>query len=51
MREAAQKAIAALPGVDAAFVALTAERPAQAARPAHAPHAPHGDAPAQGSGS
>jgi len=46
MREAAHAAIAALPGVDAAFVALTADRPAQAA---HA-HAPHGDWPAEGSG-
>ena len=39
IRLAAQKAVAALPGVDAAFVALTAE---------HAPQAPA--APAQGTG-
>ncbi len=43
MRLAAQKAVAALPGVAAAFVALTAEHAPQAA----APRAP---APAQGSG-
>jgi ATP-binding protein involved in chromosome partitioning len=41
IRLAAQKALAALPGVDAAFVALTAE---------HAPPAPAAPAPAQGSG-
>jgi ATP-binding protein involved in chromosome partitioning len=44
MREAAQKALEALPGVTAAFVVLTAEHAAQAAAPQHAP------APAQGSG-
>src|SRR5271166_527192 len=47
MRLAAQKAVAALPGVAAAFVALTAERAPQAAAPSHAPRAA---APAQGSG-
>ena len=41
IRLAAQKALAALPGVDAAFVALTAE---------HAPQAPAAPAPAQGTG-
>ncbi|WP_294541327.1 Mrp/NBP35 family ATP-binding protein [uncultured Rhodoblastus sp.] len=43
IRQAAQKALAALPGVEAAFVALTAEQ----AAPVKAPPAP---APAQGSG-
>ncbi len=47
MRLAAQKAVAALPGVAAAFVALTAEHAPQAAAPSRAPHAP---APAQGAG-
>jgi ATP-binding protein involved in chromosome partitioning len=50
MREAAQKAIAALAGVDAAFVALTAERPASSAPAAAPAHAPHGATPAKGSG-
>ena len=48
MREAAQKAIAALPGVAAAFVVLTAEHAPQAAAPAQAAH--QHPAPAQGDG-
>ncbi len=50
LREAAQAAVSALPGVTAAFVALTADRPAQASAPQHAPHAPHREAPPEGSG-
>jgi ATP-binding protein involved in chromosome partitioning len=47
MRKTAQDAVARLPGVAAAFVALTAERPPQAA-PGHA--APQAGAPGQGNG-
>jgi ATP-binding protein involved in chromosome partitioning len=51
IRQAAQKALAALPGVEAAFVALTAEHAPQAHAPqSHAPHPAPASAPAQGSG-
>ncbi|WP_374544957.1 P-loop NTPase [Rhodoblastus sp.] len=48
MRLAAEQALKALPGVTAAFVALTAERPPQP-KPSQ-PLTSHGDAPAQGPG-